>query len=168
MVAIKSLYLLMDKYSIILIVFLLLLGCTEKKCNGFYFSDTILESVPKTGNRYDLGFDNTLQVEVTEVVIDSTDYAITTPLNYQECESVIIVSYAIEDYIMTVRLSKIEKENNLFCSISGINLSKDVEFTNEDEFLKSKYLVYRRNDMNDTIMSIQMKGLKIEKITQKQ
>lgn len=168
MSVIKGLILIIAKYPIILIILLLMSGCQKKKCNDFYFSDAVLESVPKKGSKYDVGFENTLQAEVIQVVIDSIDYAVTTPLKYQECESIILISYAIEDYTMTARLSKTENETNLFCAIAGINLSKHIEFADEDAFLNSEYQAFRLNDMNDTIMSIHLKGLKIEKITQKQ
>lgn len=167
MVVIKRLISILDKYLIILIALLLLSGCQKKKCNDFYFSNTVLESVPKTGTKYNVGFENTLQAEVTKVIIDSTDYGVTTPLKYQECESIILVYYDIEDYVITARLSKTENDTNLFCSIAGINLSKYIEFANEEEFLKSKYEVYRLSDINDTIMSIHMNGLKIKNIDQK-
>ena len=154
------------KYSITLIVLFLLSGCQKKKCNGFYFSDNVIENVPKIGSKFNVNFDNGLQANVAEVIIDSTDYAVATPLNYQECESVIMVIYSIDNYEFTVRVSKKEEETNIFCSISGINLSKYIEFADEEEFLKSKYEVYRLSDMNDTIMSIHMNGLKIKNIGQ--
>lgn len=154
----------MCKHLFILIA-LFLLACQKTKCTKFYFSNIVLKSIPKAGSKYKVGFDNGLQVEVIKIAIDSTEYAITTPFMFQECESVIKIIYKIDDnYEMSVRLSKTEEKSNIFCSISGINLSKHTEFTNEDDFLRSKYHVYRLNNMNDTIMSIKMNGLKIEEI----
>ena len=155
----------MRKYIIIVLSSFLLLSC-KRDCDGFYFSADILETIPPSGSKYNVGDDGEIPIEVIEVITDSTDYAVTSPLTYRECESVILVIYSINDYEMTARLSKTEKNSIIHYSIAGINLSKWVEFSNEDQFLNSNLQVFKLNDMNDTIMAIKMNGLRIVGIEQ--
>lgn len=153
----------MKKNSFISLLLLpLLFACQKSNCSKFDFSDAVLKSLPRADTIYEVNNDQ--QIEVTEIIIDSTKYAITTPFKHQICESVILVYYKLNDYSITARLSKKEGKSNLFCSIAGIDLSRYIIFENEHDFLKSNYQVYKIDETNDTILIIQMNRLNIKKI----
>jgi hypothetical protein len=153
----------MNKLNIIIFIFLLI-SCQKTKCNKFSFADIILEKIPEVGLEYEINSKTRMKIEVVEVVIDSTDYSIIAPFNYQECISLIGILYKIDDFELDVSLYKNESENKIFCSVNGLGLRDERTYQNEEIFLKSLYTIYRLNSINDTIMQIQMQGLEIKNV----
>ncbi len=141
----------------------------KHKCKGFSFSSEIINHVPKHGQTYKLNRNDSLEIEVIEVVIDSTKYSIKSPFTYVPCESIIIITYKIGNYTFSIRLSKEENNNTIFTSISGLNLLfKDRKIKSERQFIDSEFnLIKLDNNSRDTTMIINMKGFNIEKVISK-
>lgn len=159
-------YLFFHHFFVLSLLILLMLMACKHKCKGFSFSPEIINHIPKLGQTYKLNSNDSLKIEVIEVVIDSTKYSIKSPFTYVPCESIIIITYRIGNYTFSVRLSKEENNNTIFTSISGLNLVfKDRKIKSEKQFIDSEFnLIKLDNNSRDTTMIINMKGFNIEKV----